>query len=93
MRLASRVRVLSSQHTPVILDRHCRRISLYIEDPVTEFGEKSPLEGLGKEVSNHFRSRAVLNRNFPTICAISHKIVSDIDVPSPLAAGCTTILL
>ena len=58
-----------------------------------EFNEKAPLEWFGKEISNHLRGRTVFNSDFPTVCPVSHEIVSYIDVPCPFTAGGPTILL
>ena len=93
MRLSSRVRVVSSQHTPVILDRYGRRIILGIEDAVMEFVEESTLKWFCEIISNHLRGGAVLDLDFPTICTVSDKVISYIDVSSLLAAGRMTILL
>ena len=59
VRLSSRVQMVLSQHTPVILERYCQRISLYVNDPVLELGKESPLKWFGEIVTKHFCRRAV----------------------------------
>ena len=92
MRLPIRVRVVSSQHTPAILDRYGRRIVLGIEDAVTEFVEEATLKWFCEIISNHLRGGAVLDLDFPTLCTVSDKVISYINVSSPLAAGYPTIM-
>ena len=93
VRLVSRVRTTLSQHTPVILGRHDRRISLYVENPVTKLGEKSPLEWFGEVVTQYFSSWAVFQFDPTTIGSICYKIVSNIDMTSALTARCSSVLL
>ena len=92
LRLSSRVRVVRSQHTPVILVRHDRRISLYIEDTVTEFGKHAPLEWFGKEVTEHLSSRTVSQRDLTTISTIRHEVVANVDMTSSLTTGRSPVL-
>ena len=92
VQLLSRMQAILSQHTPVILERHCQWINLDIKDAITELVEESSLKRLGEIVPEHLGHGTIFEFDFPTVYPISHKVVSNINVSCLFTAGCSTVL-
>jgi hypothetical protein len=79
------------QHTPVIRDViGIRRNNIHYE--ITESDKCSTLSWLREEVRYHFLGRTIFHTEFAIVYSIGHKIVTNINMPSALAAGGLAIL-
>ena len=93
VRLFSRMQTMLSQHTPVILERHCRWINLDIKNTIMELVEECSLKRLGAIIPKHLGRGTIFKFDFPTVYPIGHKVISNINVSCAFTTGCSAVLL
>jgi hypothetical protein len=65
---------------------------LQVHNDTSEFVEEFALQGLSKEVTDHFLSGTLFNRQFILVDAVSDEVESTIEMFSSLAARLAAIL-